>query len=44
MHSLMGLAWASLGLMATGLLAWAWVRPRLPQGAMAPRWPRRRAG
>ena len=32
MHSLMGLAWASLGLMATGLLAWAWVRPRLPQG------------
>lgn len=32
MHSLTGLAWASLGLMATGLLAWAWVRPRLPQG------------
>jgi DHA1 family bicyclomycin/chloramphenicol resistance-like MFS transporter len=33
MHSLMGLAWASLGLMTIGLLAWHWVQPRLPHPA-----------
>ena len=33
MHSLMGLAWASLGLMAVGLVAWRWVQPRLPHPA-----------
>lgn len=33
MHSLMGLAWASLGLMTIGLLAWSWVQPRLPHPA-----------
>ena len=26
MHSVQGLAWAALGLMALGLLAWSWVK------------------
>jgi MFS transporter, DHA1 family, multidrug resistance protein len=29
MHSAQGLAWASLGLMLTGLVAWTWVKRRL---------------
>lgn len=32
MHSTVGLALASLAMMAIGIGAWAWVRPRLPQG------------
>jgi MFS transporter, DHA1 family, multidrug resistance protein len=31
MHSPIALALASLGLMAVGLLAWLWVKPRLPR-------------
>ncbi|MCA6217012.1 multidrug effflux MFS transporter [Ideonella sp. B7] len=35
MHSLLGLAWASLAMMAVGLLAWLWVRHRLPRPVSA---------
>jgi DHA1 family bicyclomycin/chloramphenicol resistance-like MFS transporter len=33
MHSPIALAVTSLGLMAIGIVAWVWVKPRLPQGA-----------
>jgi DHA1 family bicyclomycin/chloramphenicol resistance-like MFS transporter len=31
MHSSIGLALASMALMGTGLIAWVWVKPRLPR-------------
>ena len=33
MHSPLALALTSLGLMAVGIVAWLWVKPRLPQGS-----------
>lgn len=33
MHSPLALAWGSAGLMGVGLVAWVWVRPRLPAPA-----------
>jgi DHA1 family bicyclomycin/chloramphenicol resistance-like MFS transporter len=33
MHSPLALAITSLGLMAIGIVAWVWVKPRLPQGS-----------
>jgi len=35
MHSTVGLAWASMGLMSVGLVAWAWVRGHREAGAEA---------
>lgn len=32
MHSTRALAFTSLGMLAVGVLAWLWVKPRLPQG------------
>jgi DHA1 family bicyclomycin/chloramphenicol resistance-like MFS transporter len=34
MHSCLGLALASAGLLLGGLGAWAWARPRLPPGSL----------
>ena len=33
MHSPLALSLTSLGLMAIGIVAWVWVKPRLPQGS-----------
>lgn len=36
MHSTLALAVASMGLSVVGLVAWVWVKPRLPQAAAPP--------
>jgi DHA1 family bicyclomycin/chloramphenicol resistance-like MFS transporter len=36
MHSTLALAVASMGLLLVGLVAWVWVKPRLPQAAAPP--------